>query len=453
MNLTKDKVLLVDDEALIRDNFAEILEINGFSVVTAADGAAAMKQFIRERPVAVLLDMNLPDRSGMDLFHDMRSLDATVPVIFVTAYGDIPSAVEAIKEGAYDFIAKPPDFDRLVITLRRAVEKRQLEKSVSDLKAAYQTSLEFMLGSSPAIRNIISQLKQVAISDYSVIIQGETGTGKTYLANMIHNLSRRASGPFVKVSIGSIPDSLAESELFGFEKGAFTGADRLKAGYFEAANRGTIFLDDMDNITPLIQGKLLSFIEDKRIYHIGSTTPIPTDVRIVSATNRDLSQGASTGTFRQDLLFRLGEFVLYLPPLRERVDDIAFFSRKFLIETCTELSKQIGDISHDALTVLNTYSWPGNLRQLKNVIRRAVLLSPDGIIRADNLRLVIEMEARSQQPGTQSGFALSIKDAEKAAIRRALEQSGGKRTKAAALLQIDYKTLLRKIREYDLNGV
>ncbi|HSW63803.1 MAG TPA: sigma-54 dependent transcriptional regulator [Dissulfurispiraceae bacterium] len=450
MTQTKDMVLLVDDEERIRKNFAEILEMNGFAVMTAADGVAALNYFSRERPDAVLLDMNLPDRSGMEIFREMKALDASVPVIFVTAYGNIPSAVEAIKEGAYDFIAKPPDFDRLVITIRRAVEKRHLEKNVRDLNAAYQTSLEFMLGSSFLIRQIISQLKQVALSDYAVIIQGETGTGKTYLANIIHNLSRRASGPFVKVSIGSIPDTLTESELFGFEKGAFTGADRLRKGYFESAGGGTIFLDDMDNITPFVQGKLLSVIEDKRIYRIGSTKAVPADVRIVSATNRDLSQGASTGTFRQDLLFRLGEFVLHLPPLRERAEDIPFFSRKFLIETCTELSKQIGDISPEALTILKAYSWPGNLRQLKNVIRRAVLLSPDGILQADNLQLVIEIESRSHQT---SGYTatLSIKDAEKTAIRRALEQSGGKRTKAAALLQVDYKTLLRKIKEYELD--
>ncbi|KAF0179935.1 MAG: Fis family transcriptional regulator [Nitrospirae bacterium] len=443
-------VLLVDDENRIRDNLAELLEMKGFAVITAADGAAAMKYFSRERPASVLLDMNLPDRSGMEVFREMKALDAAVPVIFVTAYGDIPLAVEAIKEGAYDFIAKPPDFDRLVITLRRALEKRQLEKNVRDLNAAYQTSLESMLGSSHLIREIISQLKQVALSDYAVIIQGETGTGKTCLANMIHNLSRRASGPFVKVSIGSIPDTLVESELFGFEKGAFTGADRLRKGYFECADGGTIFLDDMDNINPFVQGKLLSVIEDKRIYRIGSTKAVPADVRIVSATNRDLSQGASTGVFRQDLLFRLGEFVLHLPPLRERAEDIPFFSRKFLIETCAELSKQIGDISPEALTILKAYSWPGNLRQLKNVIRRAVLLSPGGTLQADNLQLVIEIESRSHQAGAQAA-TLSIKDAEKAAIRRALEQSGGKRTKAAALLQIDYKTLLRKIKEYELD--
>ncbi len=451
MTPLNDKVLLVDDEEMIRDNFAELLEMNGFAVITAIDGASALNHFSRELPAAVLLDMNLPDRTGMEIFRDMRSLDAGVPVIFVTAHGDIPSAVEAIKEGAYDFIAKPPDFGRLVITLRRAIEKRHLENSVRDLTAAYQTSLEFTLGNSPSIRTVISQMKQVAMSDYAVIIQGETGTGKTYLANMIHNLSRRVSGPFVKVSVGSIPDSLAESELFGFEKGAFTGADRAKKGYFEIAHGGTIFLDDMDNITPFVQGKLLSVIEDKRVYRIGSTKPVPADVRIISATNRDILRGVSTGVFRQDLLFRLGEFVLHLPPLRERDEDIAFFSRKFLTDTCTELSKQIGDISPEALTVLKTYSWPGNLRQLKNLIRRAVLLSPDGIVRADNLQLVLEIESRSHQAGSDAVSALSIREAEKAAIRRALEQSGGKRTRAAALLQIDYKTLLRKIKEYGLD--
>lgn len=448
MKTDRTGILLVDDEELIRKNFGEILSINGFDVTTAHDADSAIAAFRTGSHDAVLLDINLPGRSGMEVHREIKAIDPTVPVIFVTAHGDIPSAVEAMKEGAYDFIAKPADFDRLIITLRRAIEKRILEKNIRELHAAYQSSLEFMLGSSPAIQTIISQLKQIALSDYSVLIKGETGTGKTHLANVIHSLSRRASGPFVKVSVGSLPDTLAESELFGFEKGAFTGADRMKRGYFESAHKGTIFLDDMDNIPLFVQGKLLSVIEDKRIYHIGSTEAIPVDVRIISATNKELSDSASGNTFRQDLLFRLGEFMIHLPPLRERPEDIAFFGRKFLIETCTELSKQIDDLAPDALPVLMEYPWPGNLRQLKNVIRRAVLLSHDGRINAESLRLILAMESASQNP--PEGSALSIRDAEKAAIRRALEQTGHKKTKAAALLQIDYKTLLRKIREYGL---
>lgn len=448
MKSVRETILLVDDEALIRENFGKILSINGFDVVTAHDAASAVAAFRERSPSAVLLDVNLPDRSGLDVHRDIRNMDASVPVIFVTAYGDIPSAVEAIKEGAYDFVAKPPDFERLIITINRAIEKRALEKSIRDLHAAYQSSLEFMLGSSAAMQRIIAQLQQIALSDFSVIITGETGTGKTHLANVIHSLSRRSGGPFVKVSVGSIPDTLAESELFGFEKGAFTGADRMKRGYFEISDKGTIFLDDMDNISLFVQGKLLSVIEDKRIYHIGTTEPIPVDVRIISATNRSLSETSLAGTFRQDLLFRLGEFVIHLPPLRERPEDIAFFSRKFLIETCTELSKQIGDFTPDALPVLTGYSWPGNLRQLKNVIRRAVLLSHDGRVDAEHLRVVIAMES-SAQPSALAA-PVSIREAEKAAIQRALAQTGGKKTRAAELLQIDYKTLLRKIKEYGI---
>lgn len=447
MKTDRNTILLVDDESLIRENFGKILAINGFDVVTAHNAESALTAFHAQSPAAVLLDVNLPDRSGLDVHRDIRAIDASVPVIFVTAYGDIPSAVEAIKEGAYDFIAKPPDFERLIITLNRAIERRTLEKNIRDLHAAYQSSLEFMLGSSPAMQKIIAQLQQIALSDYSVIIKGETGTGKTHLANVIHSLSRRTAGPFVKVSVGSIPDTLAESELFGFEKGAFTGAERVKRGYFEIADKGTIFLDDMDNISLFVQGKLLSVIEDKRIYHIGSTEPIPVDVRIISATNKDLAEAPDTSTFRQDLLFRLGEFLIHLPPLRERPEDIAFFSKKFLIETCTELSKQIGELAPDALPVLTSYAWPGNLRQLKNVIRRAVLLSHDGRVNAENLRLILAMESTPRQ---QDVSPLSIRDAEKAAILRALAQTGGKKTKAALLLKIDYKTLLRKIREYGI---
>lgn len=447
MKNNRETILLVDDEELIRENFGKILTIHGYKVVTAFDNESAIAAFKNYHPAAVLLDINLPDGNGMEVHRKIKMIDSSVPVIFVTAYGDIPSAVEAMKEGAYDFITKPPDFDRLIITLGRAVEKRNLEKNIRDLHAAYQSSLEFMLGNSPAMRGIISQLQQIALSDFSVMIKGETGTGKTYLANVIHSLSKRNTGPFVKVSVGSIPDTLAESELFGFEKGAFTGAERMKRGYFEIADNGTIFLDDVDNISLFVQGKLLSVIEDKRIYHIGSTKAIPVNIRLISATNKNISD-AGGSTFRQDLLFRLGEFVIHLPPLRERPEDIIFFSRKFLIETCAELSKQVGELAPDAIPILTGYPWPGNLRQLKNVIRRAVLLSHDGSINSANLRVILTMENAASTPTETT--ALSIKDAEKSAVRRALELSGGKKTRAAALLQIDYKTLLRKMKEYGI---
>lgn len=380
-----NKILIVDDEKASSSVLAEILEKNGFSTIEASNSREALEIFVEKRPDAVLLDLKMPDMDGIEVMQELKKIDPDIPIIFVTGHGDIPTAVEAIKLGAYDFIVKPPKFDRLFFTLKRAIEKLELQRSVKRLNTVVRTHLESLLGNSPIIKGVIEQIHKVAWSDFSIIIQGETGTGKSVIARTIHDLSKRVKGPFITVDLGAIPETLVESELFGYEKGAFTGAERKKKGFFGISNGGTIFIDELENMSPYVQSKLLRVVEEKKVYPLGSTQPVDIDIRIIAATNKDISQSVKERRLREDLFFRLGEFIITLPPLRERIEDISFFAQKFFIEACIELNKQAWEITDDAIDLLNKYLWPGNLRELKNVIRRAVLHADDAVIRAEHI--------------------------------------------------------------------
>jgi DNA-binding NtrC family response regulator len=443
------KVLIVDDDNDLRAVVGDMLKEEGFEVSEAKDGVTALGAIKKNMPDAVLLDLKMPGLDGIEVMQEIRKIDPRIPVIIMTAHGDIPTAVEAIQKGAYDFTIKPPDFDKLIIALKRAVERRKLESEVKRFSNALDLSLEHMFGSSPAIKKIVDQITQVAGTNLSVIIQGETGTGKTFIANAIHFVSNRARKAFVRVDMGLVPDTLFESELFGYRKGAFTGADRHKAGYFENANSGTIFIDEIENIPLHIQGKLLSVLDEKRIYPLGSTTPVSIDVRIVAATNRDIRQCVMSKSFREDLYYRLGEFVIKVPPLRERSEDIPFFVNKFILDAGTELNRQIREISGDALALLVNHTWPGNVRELKNVVRKAVLMSVGDVIDKHVVGpLLTEFEVEEKTS------SLSIKDAvrdvEKRKIKEALRRTNGNKTRSAELLCISYKNLLDKIKIYGL---
>ena len=443
------KVLIVDDDNDLRAVVGDVLRDEGFEVSEAKDGVTALGAIKKDMPDAVLLDLKMPGLDGIEVMQEIRKIDSRIPVIIMTAHGDIPTAVEAIQKGAYDFTIKPPDFDKLIIALKRAVERRKLEIEVKRFSNALDLSLEQMFGSSPAIKKIVDQITQVAGTNLSVIIQGETGTGKTFIANAIHSVSNRARKAFVRVDMGLIPDTLFESELFGYRKGAFTGADRHKAGYFENANSGTIFIDEIENIPLHIQGKLLSVLDEKRIYPLGSTTPVSIDVRVVAATNKDIRQCVMSKSFREDLYYRLGEFVIKVPPLRERSEDIPFFVNKFILDAGTELNRQIREITGDALTMLVNHTWPGNVRELKNVVRKAVLMSAGDVIDKHVVGpLLTEFEVEEKTS------SLSIKDAvrdvEKRKIKEALRRTNGNKTRSAELLCISYKNLLDKIKIYGL---
>lgn len=449
-------ILIVDDDRATRNLFRMILTSNGYPVIEADNGLEAVRLFEKETPDAVLLDLMMPGMDGLETMQEIRKMDPATPVIIVTAYGDIPTSVEAIKKGAYDFIVKPVNADILLVTMERALEKLELEQSLKRLNAGLETSLEASFGKSRAIKTVIAQIHQIAMSGFSVIIQGETGVGKTFAARAIHSLSRRADNPFVRVDMGLIPEALAESELFGYERGAFTGADKRRAGFFERADKGTIFIDEIQNMPPELQKKLLSVVEEKKIYPLGNVGPVEIDLRIISATNSDLRKSLAEKTFREDLFFRLGEFMITIPPLRERTEDIQFFAWMFILEAGAELNKQIKEITDEALSLLLRYPWPGNIRELKNVIRRAVLSSDNGLIRPEHIEFLIGHVNEDEQAlpslimSLKELSAIAVSDVETKAVRQALQIAGGNKTKAASMLQIDYKTLLTKIKTYNI---
>ncbi len=445
-----EKVLVVDDENTIRVNVCEILRMEGFSTSEASNGEEALAVYRSEMPDAVLLDLKMPGMNGIETLKRLKEMDPLASVIIVTAYGDVETAVQAIKLGAFDFILKPPDFNVLPIRLKKAIANRQLEGRIRELDEQLETSVESCLGNSPAIRKVIEQVRLVASSNLSVIMQGETGTGKTYIANIIHNLSNRAKGPFIAVDVGAIPETLMESELFGHEKGAFTGAERRKQGFFEIADRGTILIDEIQNIPPSVQGKLLSVVEQKKIHHLGSTEAIGADIRIIAATNRDIGLMVGEKKFREDLYFRLCEFVISIPPLRERHEDIVFLARKFSLECARYLKKQVPDLSEEAAGLLKDYAWPGNIRELKNVMKRAVLLCDGDVIAPRHVSFFSPGSVEEKNPAASLNQAggLSLAEIEKMAIEQTLELTGGNKTKAASILEIDYTTLLRKIKQY-----
>ena len=445
-----DKVMIVDDDKDLRSIVRDVLNDEGFVTAEAADGVEAIKIFRKERPDVVLLDLNMPLMKGMDTMRELIKTDKSVPIIILTGYGDFPTAVDAIKAGAYDFTVKPPDFDKLILTLRRAIEKRALEIEAEMANNALESSLEHMLGRSKSMKAILTQIKQVAQTDFSVIIQGETGTGKSFVASAIQNTSRRAGKPFVSVDIGLIPDLLVESELFGYRKGAFTGADRDKAGYLETAHHGTIFIDELENMSAHVQGKLLTFIEKKVIYPLGSTAPVNVDARIIAATNKDLWECVKKKDFREDLFYRLGEFTISLPPLRERTEDIPLFAKKFIFEAAVELNKQIRGIEDEAITLLMTYPWPGNLRELKNKMRTAALFTEGDTITRECVKRIIKERATDSCMTSSLSFKEAMRELEKKMISEALQKTGGNKTKAAEVLDMSYKNLFDKIKEYDI---
>jgi DNA-binding NtrC family response regulator len=451
-----DTILIVDDEAKIRKNLSQILSFEGLNTKEASSGRDAIAIVRREELTAILLDLKMPDMGGLETMEEIKKINQHIPVIMITGHGDIPSAIEAMRRGAYDFITKPPDLQVLLLTIKKAIEKNNLSKKVTHLRGALSASLQHILGQSNAMQKIIDQLQQIAQSDYALIIFGETGTGKTFLANILHDMSRRSAGPFLKISIGSLPESLVESELFGHEKGAFTGAQKTKKGFFEAADRGTLFIDDIDNISPLVQGKLLHALEEKRIYHLGETKPVDVDVRIISATNKDLKTCIQQGKFREDLYFRLGEISLDLPPLRERTEDIVFFARKFLIDACADLQKQVHQIDADAINSLKNYAWPGNLRELKNTIKKAALFAGGDTIMTEHLHAILagdsQIEGEIKKMQSVPPLKQAVRDAERQTIFSALEQTKGNKTRAAKLLSITYRSLLMKIKEYQISG-
>jgi two-component system nitrogen regulation response regulator GlnG len=456
------KILVVDDEPDVRAVIVACLAASGFETLEAGDGDEAMAAVQADRPAVVLLDVAMPRRGGMEALPELKRIAPDVPVIMCTAYLDVPTAVRAMQLGAYDYLTKPFDPELLLLTVKRALERQELLARIDELKSQGQgISLAERMGGSRGIESVIQQVAQVARSNFTVLIQGETGTGKELVARAIHNQSPRRDKPFVAVDCGAIPETLVESELFGYEKGAFTGAVRRKDGRFQAAGSGTVFLDEVGNLPLPTQAKLLRALEERQVTPLGATRPVPVDARIIAASNVDLEDASRAGRFRPDLYYRLNEFGISLPPLRSRREDIAHLASRFLDEVSMELRRPVHGITGEAMELLRLHDWPGNVRELKNVIRKAALLATDLI--TPEFLPPLGAPGGGRQPAvvapTVSG-ELSLRevtevataDAEQQAIRQALEAAKGNKSQAARLLRTDYSTLHTKMKRYGISA-
>jgi len=455
-----ETILVVDDDRDFCFNLSAVLRAEGYGVVSAGDGRGALKAVERNCPNLVLLDFKLPSMDGMEILEKMRKIDKDLIIIMLTAYSDVKEAVKAIKLGAFDYVTKPFNNEELVFTIRKALKTQYLSREVERLrkKLGEKETIEIVMGESPQIKKVLKQVEIVAVTSMTVILEGESGTGKEVIANLIYQKSKRANKPFVPIDCGAIPESLVESELFGYEKGAFTGAEERKEGKFEQAQGGTLFLDEIANLSLAVQAKLLRVIEERKLQHLGGKKDISVNVRIIVATGTKLWEEVRAGKFRNDLFHRLNEFCINLPPLIERKEDIPVLAKCFLEEENQKLNKKVEEISPEAMKHLLVYNWPGNVRELKNAIRKAVLLADSTMISSDDLGLNNSTLPKSPQfqPDLDKGTSLwemtkkATEQIEREAIRQTLTKVSGNKTKAAKILKIDRTSLYSKIREFQL---
>ena len=456
-----DTILIVDDDKDLRQTLSYILEIEGYKVFSAVDGKQAMIEIQNKLPDIVFLDIKLPDISGMKILDKLKKIipEYDGSVIMLTAYGDIKGAIKAMKLGAFDYLTKPFDNEELILTIQKALKTQRLSKEVKILREKLEDKIatEKEMGKSIQIKQILKKVEMIAPTNMSVIIQGKTGTGKEVIANLIHQKSLRKHKPFIPIDCGAIPESLVESELFGYEKGAFTGADKTKEGKFELANNGTLFLDEITNLPAEAQAKLLRVIEERNITHIGGKKSIKVDVRIITASNVDLTDAVRRGKFREDLYHRLHEFKITLPLLKERKDDIPILAKLFVEDANKELHKKIEGFSTGAIKKLINYSWPGNVRELKNVIKKAALFEDGELISSESLEFEDNIIQNNSQKGSiedythkvlKKGYSLSklYHDIEKDMIINVLKEVKFNKSKTAKLLGIDRNTLYKKMK-------
>ena len=420
----------------------------GHKVQTATDGHDALKKALEFRPDVVLSDVVMPETSGLWLLRQLRDELPDVPVVFLTGRATIDNAVEAIREGAYDFIEKPLDTARLKVCLSRALERRETEREVQGLRRRLkQLGGADFVGQSAPMRRVVELIEKVAPSRAAVAISGESGTGKEVVARSIHNLSPRLEKPFVAINCASIPATLMESEIFGHERGAFTGAEQRRSGVFELAHGGSLFLDEVGDIPVELQAKLLRVLEEGRLRRLGGKVEIEVDARVICATNRDLKSEIKQGRFREDLFFRLNVFQITLPPLRERRDDIPLLVQHFADKFSAESGKRVRGAHPDALEVLKTYDWPGNIRELRNAVERAVILCEGEFITREHLPP--DMAGRGPERGSfRLPFGLTLDAVEKEYILTSLERNGGNKARTAEMLGVSEKTLYNKLNRY-----
>jgi two-component system nitrogen regulation response regulator GlnG len=483
MNHTR--VLIVDDDQALLQGLPQALRLRmeGVRVDTADSGTVALDRIAALDYDVIVTDLKMPGMDGLDLLAEIRTRRPDTPTLMITGHGEHDLVVHALRGGAYDFIQKPIDRDYFVASLRRALDRRALSRRVKEQQLALEhhlneleaiveertrelrqtnqvidSPLRLLLGPSAQMEKIVHQIRQVADSPLTVLVEGETGTGKELVARAVHQVSARREKPFIAVDCGAIPDTLIESELFGYEKGAFTGAQQRKEGQFELADGGTLFLDEIVNLPLSTQTKLLRALQERQVQRLGGKQPVRVDVRIIAASNVPLEREVRVGRFRQDVYYRLNEFGISLPPLRER-DDILHLANKFLPEASMELGRPCREISEAAAQVLLRYRWPGNVRELRNVIRRAILLASD-VIEPEHLSVLpVDAPPASALCGEPAPLdslkevaEAAAADAEQQAIRQALHSSRGNKSEAARHLRTDYKTLHLKMKHYDIEA-
>ncbi len=469
------KVLVVDDKQMMRDSVGATLQRAGYTVVVATNGKDAVGKIARHQPTVVVTDLKMPEMTGLELLQHLREADADLPVVLMTAYGTVGDAVEAMKHGAFDFVQKPFEGDQLVVVVRRAVEHRRLRQENDALKADHAERIvgPALVGSSGPMRSLATQIRQVAQSSGTVLIQGESGTGKEVVARTIHAHSQRRDRVMLCLNCAALSSSLLESELFGHERGAFTGADQLRKGRFELADGGTLLLDEISEVSPQLQAKLLRVLQEGQFERVGSSTSMRVDVRVIATTNRDLSRSVADGTFRQDLYYRLNVLPIAIPPLRSRVDDVPLLAGHFLAQVAQREGRDAKRFDAEALDMLKGYHWPGNVRELQNICERASVLCKGPVIGGGLIQpWLLSRESPVHvhaspappaagmstlvgspplQPPVQvdgAGPLRSLEEVEREEVLRALGRFNGNRTRTAQALGIGVRTLGLKLKKW-----
>src|SRR5215468_9799235 len=437
-----DKILIADDEPSNRNILSQELTHKGYSVLVASDGREALRKVESSRPDLIILDYMMPDLSGLEVLQELRKREDDIPVVMITAYGTVDRAVEAMKEGAYDFITRPFEPDHINLVVQKALERQRLKREVEVLSEEVGDRYRLITGASPKMAHVAELAKKAAGSSATVMLLGESGTGKEIFARNIHNWSDRKDKPFVTINCVGLSKELLESELFGHEQGAFTGAHQRKKGKLELAHGGTVFFDEIGDISQELQAKLLRFLQEREFERVGGTTSISVDVRVIAATNRDLEVALEKGLFREDLYHRLNVVPVSLPPLRERKEDVPTLSQYFLRKYSTATRKPVSEISMQAMEKLTAYNWPGNVRELANVIERAVVLGSKSVIDLEDLPSRIatgESKAVTDAPSYREGMNAARKEL----ILKALSKTQGNRSAAAKILGLEAKYFLK----------
>jgi DNA-binding NtrC family response regulator len=452
-NAVAERVLIVEDDSAARVGLEQLVKSWGFIAEAAADGEEALEKVTTFRPAIVITDLVMPRMDGLALLRALQQQGADVTTLLLTAQGTVETAVEAMKEGAYDYLTKPIDLQRLKILLDKIVERLETMREVKALRRQLRESGTFgsLIGNSPEMRKIYSVIEQAAPTGASVLITGESGTGKELVAQTIHHLSPRASFPFVAINCAAIPETLLESEIFGHEKGAFTGAADRRQGCFELADRGTLFLDEIGEMTPATQVKLLRVLQERKFRRLGGRSEQSVDVRVIAATNVDPQEAVKQGKLREDLFYRLNVFSFGLPPLRERKEDLPLLTQAFINEFNQRNQKSITGVDQQTMRMIEHYAWPGNVRELRNVIERATILAPGPFIEPKHLPpSLAEEPAPQHQPQVALAPGITVEEAERRLILMTLEHTRDNKTRAAEILGISLKTLHNKLNKLRL---